>query len=586
MSSRASLTELRSLLDEVAFPLDLAGTVDGSTVRRELIGQLDDYVLPRLARLDAPLLAVFGGSTGAGKSTLVNSLVGHTVTAPGVLRPTTRRPVLVCHADDTAWFVDGEILGDLPRYHRAPSADPASGSRSDQASGSTSGQRSPDASGVEVVAVATLPRGLAVLDAPDIDSVEIANHELAAQLLGAADLWVFVTTAARYADAVPWEYLARAEQRSVALGVIVNRIPPGSEDEIAAHLTDMLDRRGLRPERLFTIAEGPLAEGRIPAVEDVRAWLTGLALDRPERDRLVRQTLAGVLQSVPARVDRVADEVQAQASASGALASFARARYEGALDAVEGELRSGELLRGEVLDHWREIVGTGEMMSRLQRGIGRARDRLAATFSGRPLPEVAVAGQLEANLEVLVARAADRASLEVVEGWSTMAGGAQALGVSARGLERSSDALGPAVKTTVNEWQDAVMRLVREQAGSKVTVARTLSVGLNGVGVALMVAVFSATGGITGGEAAVAGGTAAVSQTLLTAVFGEQALRDLVKQSRDDLRRRLYVAFTPEVERFDALLAGMPSAGLAPELRRVAGLVADEAGSDPGESGR
>ncbi|HMT59844.1 MAG TPA: dynamin family protein [Microthrixaceae bacterium] len=578
MSSRASLTELRSLLDEVAFPLDLAGTVDGSTVRRELIGQLDDYVLPRLARLDAPLLAVFGGSTGAGKSTLVNSLVGHTVTAPGVLRPTTRRPVLVCHADDTAWFVDGEILGDLPRYHRAPSADPASGS--------TSGPRSSDASGVEVVAVGALPRGLAVLDAPDIDSVETANHELAAQLLGAADLWVFVTTAARYADAVPWEYLARAEQRSVALGVIVNRIPPGSEDDIAAHLTDMLDRRGLRPERLFTIAEGPLAEGRIPAVDDVRAWLTGLAQDRSERDRLVRQTLAGVLQSVPARVDRVADEVQAQASASGALASFARARYECALDAVEGELRSGELLRGEVLDHWREIVGTGEMMSRLQRGIGRARDRLAATFSGRPLPEVAVAGQLEANLEVLVARAADRASLEVVEGWSTMAGGAQALGVSARGLERSSDALGPAVKATVNEWQDAVMRLVREQAGSKVTVARTLSVGLNGVGVALMVAVFSATGGITGGEAAVAGGTAAVSQTLLTAVFGEQALRDLVKQSRDDLRRRLYVAFTPEVERFDALLAGMPSAGLAPELRRVAGVVADEAGSDPGESGR
>ncbi len=578
MSSRASLTELRSLLDEVAFPLDLAGTVDGSTVRRELIGQLDDYVLPRLARLDAPLLAVFGGSTGAGKSTLVNSLVGHTVTAPGVLRPTTRRPVLVCHPDDTAWFVDGEILGDLPRYHRAPSADPASGS--------TSGPRSSDASGVEVVAVGALPRGLAVLDAPDIDSVETANHELAAQLLGAADLWVFVTTAARYADAVPWEYLARAEQRSVALGVIVNRIPPGSEDDIAAHLTDMLDRRGLRPERLFTIAEGPLAEGRIPAVDDVRAWLTGLAQDRSERDRLVRQTLAGVLQSVPARVDRVADEVQAQASASGALASFARARYECALDAVEGELRSGELLRGEVLDHWREIVGTGEMMSRLQRGIGRARDRLAATFSGRPLPEVAVAGQLEANLEVLVARAADRASLEVVEGWSTMAGGAQALGVSARGLERSSDALGPAVKATVNEWQDAVMRLVREQAGSKVTVARTLSVGLNGVGVALMVAVFSATGGITGGEAAVAGGTAAVSQTLLTAVFGEQALRDLVKQSRDDLRRRLYVAFTPEVERFDALLAGMPSAGLAPELRRVAGLVADEAGSDPGESGR
>lgn len=115
------------------------------------------------------------------------------------------------------------------------------------------------------------------------------------------------------------------------------------------------------------------------------------------------------------------------------------------------------------------------------------------------------------------------------------------------------------------------------------TVARTLSVGLNGVGVALMVVVFSATGGITGGEAAVAGGTAAVSQTLLTAVFGEQALRDLVSRAGMTCAgpvRGLYARGRAGPER--CRLAGMPSAGLAPELRRVAGLVADEAGSDPG----
>ena len=44
--------------------------------RRQLLQQLDDYVLPRLRAIDAPLLAVVGGSTGAGKSTLVNSVVG------------------------------------------------------------------------------------------------------------------------------------------------------------------------------------------------------------------------------------------------------------------------------------------------------------------------------------------------------------------------------------------------------------------------------------------------------------------------------------------------------------------------------
>ena len=66
-------------------------------VRDELVAQIDDYLLPRLRSMDAPLLMVVGGSTGAGKSTLVNSLVGADVSPAGVLRPTTRAPVLVCH---------------------------------------------------------------------------------------------------------------------------------------------------------------------------------------------------------------------------------------------------------------------------------------------------------------------------------------------------------------------------------------------------------------------------------------------------------------------------------------------------------
>ena len=45
-----------------------------------------------------------------------------------------------------------------------------------------------------------MPVGLALLDAPDVDSVEEGNRVLAAQLLGAADVWLFVTTAARSAE--------------------------------------------------------------------------------------------------------------------------------------------------------------------------------------------------------------------------------------------------------------------------------------------------------------------------------------------------------------------------------------------------
>ena len=73
----------------MSLPLPLPGAEEQRKVADEIIRQLDDYVMPRLETIDAPLLAVVGGSTGAGKSTLVNSLVGREVSAPGVIRPTT-----------------------------------------------------------------------------------------------------------------------------------------------------------------------------------------------------------------------------------------------------------------------------------------------------------------------------------------------------------------------------------------------------------------------------------------------------------------------------------------------------------------
>jgi hypothetical protein len=71
---------------------------------------------------------------------------------------------------------------------------------------------------LRLVPTTALQPGLALLDSPDIDSVLAENRALANQLLAAADAWLFVTTAARYADAVPWEFLRRA--REIVLGKI------------------------------------------------------------------------------------------------------------------------------------------------------------------------------------------------------------------------------------------------------------------------------------------------------------------------------------------------------------------------------
>jgi hypothetical protein len=113
-----TIETLRVALADAPLPLELPGADQARQSRHALVDQLDDYVLPRLREIDAPLLAVVGGSTGAGKSTLVNSVVGGEVSPAGVLRPTTRSPVLVHHPEDERWFTREPCI--WWRVHRYP----------------------------------------------------------------------------------------------------------------------------------------------------------------------------------------------------------------------------------------------------------------------------------------------------------------------------------------------------------------------------------------------------------------------------------------------------------------------------------
>jgi hypothetical protein len=525
---------LAALRDQLATtPLGLATPGRDGAVRaaRAVRDQIDDYLLPRLGDLDAPLLTVVGGSTGAGKSTLVNSLVGSPVTTAGVLRPTTRAPVLVCARSDVAAFSGGRVLPGLARV--------------------TGGDGGPGT--VQLVVRDDVPPGLALLDAPDVDSVVETNRELAGQLLAAADLWVFVTTAARYADAVPWDLLRTAQERGTALAVVLDRVPPEAAGEVAADLHGMLQRAGLASARLFVVEERPLVDGRVPEdqVAPLRAWLHDLAADQGARAAVVRQTLTGALDSLEQRVDGVATAVAEQAVAGDALRAAAAAAYTAAYEGIDEGVRSGTLLRGEVLARWQEFVGTGEWMRALQGQVSRLRDRVVSAVTGRPTPAQDLQGALESSVEHLLRAEADRAAERTVTAWRSLPGGAQLVAGEERELEQVSPDFPEAAAAQVRDWQGAVLDLVRDQGADKRSTARILSWGINGAGAVVMVAVFASTGGLTGGEVAVAGGTTAVGQRVLEAVFGDAAVRSMASRAREDLQRRADTLLRYEQARFD-----------------------------------
>ncbi|HEX9991798.1 MAG TPA: ABC transporter [Acidimicrobiales bacterium] len=542
-----AIARLRDELGGVALGLDVAGAAEARQARDELVGQVDDYLLPRLLRLDAPMLVVVGGSTGAGKSTLVNSLVGEPVSAAGVLRPTTRSPVLVCHPDDQAWFAGDHVLPGLPR---------------------TTGGSAAAAGGLHVVPTRAVPPGMGLLDAPDVDSVVAANRELATQLLAAADLWLFVTTAARYADAVPWSFLRTARERSTAMAIVLNRVPDGAGDDVAPHLASMLEAEGLGGVQLFVVDEAGLEDGLLPEplALPVRRWLFELGADAGRRAAVVRATLDGALASIAARAGQVAAAVDQQAAVAAGLAAAVDRAYEDARHDVADGVAGGSMLRGEVLARWQEFVGTGELLRTLEARVGQLRDRLRRAFTGRPSPPVEVEMAVTTAFRSLLVDAADRAAARVVDQWAATAGGPPLLADEARTLARATPRLGDAAAEEVAAWQAHVLDLVAEQGADRRTAAKVASYGVNAAGVAVMVGVFAHTGGLTGAEVAVAGGTATLSQKVLEAVFGDQAVRDLANEALADLMGRTARLLGAEAGRFRdrlAALAPAPGAGQA-----------------------
>ncbi|MCK6209241.1 dynamin family protein [Georgenia sp. EYE_87] len=558
-----ALGELRRVLEGVTLPLDIEDAAMARADRQEVLDQLSDYVIPRYEQLEAPLLAVVGGSTGAGKSTLVNALLREHVTTASAIRPTTRRPLLVHHPDDAAWFADDRIFPGLARVTVAPGSPPTPAVTGD---GGVHRE-------LELRASSALPRGLALLDAPDIDSVVTENRQLANQLLAAADLWVFVTTAARYGDAIPWALLTEAADRRIVVAVVLDRVPHGVSAEVRQDLAARLDEEGLGRAPLFVISETTMAEDGLLPADDVAAlqgWLHGIAADAGSRASVARQTLGGAVDAALARASLVGEGAQHQTQTLVRLAGHVDEAYAQAHHRIMSATADGAMLRGEVLARWQEFVGTGDFFRSVEAQVGRVRDRIGNFFRGRPAPTEQVEVAIETGLQTLLVAEAERAAAEVDHLWRREPGARGVLAAATAALP-SEERLIDDAAAEVRGWQDDLLGMVRREGADKRLTARMLSFGVNGLGIALMVVMFASTAGLTGAEIAIAGGTAVVAQKLLEAVFGDDAVRKMTAAARHDLHARAGALLAEQADSYRHALSDLGIDAGATE--RIAGAI-------------
>jgi energy-coupling factor transporter ATP-binding protein EcfA2 len=551
MNGKAA-ADLRALVDRLealaARRLATHPRTEAATARaRQLADHLRGHVRVRAHSLDAPLLVVLVGPTGAGKSTVFNTTAERAASETGVIRPTTRVAVVLAHPDDRSALAEG-ALAQIPVAQMRFVEDP------------------------------TIERGLVLVDAPDIDSLEHANRELTDRLVEAADLCLFVTTATRYADRVPWTVLERVRERGLPLQVIVNRMPvdAGDQADVLGDVRRLLADAGLDdaqvpgpdapPRAIVSVGEGALAasgdrlaQGTIdPVIEEI----SRLRADRQARLDLAMRALTGSLTGLGESLDRIADDAEHESIDTEALRRIADRAFEAGLAALQHEIARGTFLREEALRHWQAFVGADQITRFFSEGIIKIRGAIAAVLRPANAPVAEVRAATTDDLLAVARLQAAEAARRTATAWSdSPAVGRQLAEVP--DLWLPSPDFDARLRVRLDDWIEGIVTEIQVHGRPKRLLARGAAVGVNALGTGVMLATFLHTGGLTGAELSVAAATAFLNQKLLYALFGEAAMVELVASARRRLDGALTATFEEERARFDSLL---PATGVLTDL--------------------
>jgi energy-coupling factor transporter ATP-binding protein EcfA2 len=434
------LGDVLEQVESAPLEIDVPGADEARALRLQVATQLRTRLLPRLREVDHPAVIVVGGSTGAGKSTLVNSLLGSEVSEAGVLRPTTREPILAVH----------------PREAARMSAHPV-------------------ATVATVTPRSSVPRGIALLDTPDVDSLDDQNRALGARLIESADLWLFVTTAARYGDAIPWAILQTAHQRGVTVAIVLNRVRESALTEIRRDLDSRLMASGLGGAPLFVLPDLGPHEGLIPGqhLVELAGWLSLLA-DKTRAASIVARTVRSSWPTLRSDVAVVAHAVDAQAVAVRELEARARRAVEPEAALAAAQFSGGGAARGGPTARWRAQAAKGLPLAPLAADSGR---RWVRSRGGAARARAAAVAGLRAEVvstaQALLVDAGLRADRGVRSAW--VARGRAGVGLAVKvDTSASARARADRAHASLESWSAAVERDVESWLPSRSSLARRL----------------------------------------------------------------------------------------------------------------
>ncbi|MCG5548697.1 GTPase [Halorhodospira halochloris] len=481
--------------------------------RRDQVIRRTSSMLGRIERVDEPLLVVIAGGTGAGKSTLANTLAGDAVSATSARRPTTSSPTAIGQVADLEAVLRHGVL----------SAQSESGS-------------------IQAVPVESVPAGLVVVDSPDVDSIETANRDVAERLLEVADVWLWLATARTYADEAGMVYLRQAARLDVSSLIVLTQVSLAEADEIIPDLEDKLHEAGHRQVEIYVVPQVETAQQQLP-VSAAAAVVERIRDLAPEQERAEHRwrTVIGGVRALPDELDELISEVETDRASVLALENTLEQIYGAAPQRVIEQLKDAAPLRHEVLRRWSELVGDGWLQrqlhaaaSRFPRGIF---DRLPFFGKrGEAIQQQAVE-QAREGVAGLITEVLEHAAGEVESNWRANGNGRVILDRLGSPRASGEAAQYEQAQELVEAWEKRVAEHVATIGQEKLTQARRATTGINATVTSAAVVLFTLSGGLTLGEVALTAAGSTTTHTVLSRILGERNVNQLIEDIRVDLEQ-------------------------------------------------